>query len=250
MCSLQTLHCTIHVFKSHKAHRTISSSIRHLPYHLSQRPDASSPIREPTTSRLVSSSLAVCCSEFHLKYPKECISTNPVSVVPGICDKHTEHDHRFTITEDSLNSEEGYTLVVSRCSPGEDLSTFHWYPGGYKAGGTYRAFTLSCFTGSEDKDTSPILFLSGDGTGHQGGSGGPIVVGNSASHLLLFPNSKTGSHDSDWVRCLKFRLGCSLSRSKMGGMWTPVEGQHHINSLKLKAVFLALQSFLKTKNRI
>ena len=92
---LRTLHCTIRVFKSHKAHRTISSPIRHSPYYLSQRPNASSPIREPTTSRLVSSSLAVCCSEFHLKYPKECISTNPVSVIPGICDKHTENDHRL-----------------------------------------------------------------------------------------------------------------------------------------------------------
>ena len=45
------------------------------------------------------------------------------------------------------------TLVVSRCSPVEDLSTFHWHPGGYKASGTYRAFILSCFTNFQDKDT-------------------------------------------------------------------------------------------------
>ena len=63
------------------------------------------------------------------------------------------------------------------------LAHFNWYAGGHKTSSTYRAFTLSCFTGSQDKDTLPILFPSGDGTGHQGGSGGPTVVGNSASHL-------------------------------------------------------------------
>ena len=97
--------------------------------------------------------------------------------------KHTEHDHRSTITDDSLNLEGGDTLVVPRCSSGEDLSTFHWHTGGHKARGTYRVFTLSCFTGSQDKDTLPIFFLSGDGTGHQGGSGAHTVVGNSAFHL-------------------------------------------------------------------
>ena len=152
---------------------------------------------KPTTSRLVNSSVAVCCSGFHHKYPKGCNSINPVSGTPMICDKHTEHDHRSSITEDSLNSEGGNTLVVPRCSPGEDLSTFHWHPGGYKASGIYRVFTLSCFTRSPDKDTSPILFLSGDVIDHQGGSGGPTVVGNSASHLLLFPNNKTGSHNCE-----------------------------------------------------
>ena len=35
---------------------------------------------------------------------------------------------------------------------------------------------------------------------------------------------------------------------RTGGRWTPVEAQHHINYLELKAVFLAMQSFLKTKN--
>ena len=30
----------------------------------------------------------------------------------------------------------------------------------------------------------------------------------------------------------------------------PVEAQHHINYLELKAAFLAIQSFLKTKNGI
>ena len=62
------------------------------------------------------------------------------------------------ITEDSINSGGGTTLVVSRYSPVEDPSTFHWHPGGHKASGTYRVFTLLCFTGSQDKDTSPILF--------------------------------------------------------------------------------------------
>ena len=121
--------------------------------------------------------MAVCCSGFHYKYSKECNNTNPVSGIPGICNKHTEHDHRSTIADDSLSSEEGDTLVP-RCSPGEDIRTFHWHPGGHKASSTYRAFTSSCFTGSQDKDTSPILFLSGDGAGHQGGSGGPTVMGN------------------------------------------------------------------------
>ena len=32
--------------------------------------------------------------------------------------------------------------------------------------------------------------------------------------------------------------------------WMPMEAQHHINYLELKVAFLAVQSFLKTKNRI
>ena len=48
----------------------------------------------------------------------------------------------------------------------------------------------------------------------------------------------------------RIQAGCSLSGSENGGRWTPVEAQHHINYLELKAVFLASQSFLKTKNGI
>ena len=43
------------------------------------------------------------------------------------------------------------------------------------------------------------------------------VVGNSASHLLFFPNSETKGHDCDLVRCLEFRLECSLSGSENEG---------------------------------
>ena len=37
---------------------------------------------------------------------------------------------------------------------------------------------------------------------------------------------------------------------KTGGRWMPVEIRHQINYLELKAVFLTLQPFLKTKNGI
>ena len=84
---------------------TNSPSIRHSHYHLSKRSDASSRIREPTTLELVNSSMAVCYSWFHYKYSKECNNTNPVSGIFGICNKHTKHDHRSTITDNSLSSE-------------------------------------------------------------------------------------------------------------------------------------------------
>ena len=53
---------------------------------------------------------------------------------------------------------------------------------------------------------------------------------------------KSDASDSGW--------GAVYQRVKTGGRWTPVEAQHHINYLELKAVFLAFQSFLKTKNGI
>ena len=122
---LWTLHCTFRFLKGHKAHCTISSPIRHSPYHVSQRPDASSPIGESTTSGPLNSSMAVYCPGFHCKHTKECNSTNPVSGVSGICDKYTNHDYRSTPTEDTLNSEGGNASVVLRCSPDEDPSKFH-----------------------------------------------------------------------------------------------------------------------------
>ena len=36
----------------------------------------------------------------------------------------------------------------------------------------------------------------------------------------------------------------------MGERWIPVEAQHYINYLELKAIFLVSQSFLKTNNGI
>ena len=181
---LQTLHCTFHFLKGHKANHTISSPIRHSPYHVSRRPDASSPIEESTTLGPLNNFMAVYRPGFHCKHPKECNSTNPVSGVSGICDKYTNHDSHSTTTEDPLNSEGGKAPVVLRCSLNEDPSTFHWHPGSYKTSSTNRGFTLSCVTRSQDKSTPPILILSDNGTNHQRCPGRTTVVGNSGAHML------------------------------------------------------------------
>ena len=48
-------------------------------------------------------------------------------------------------------------------------------------------------------------------------------------------------HSIQLYRCLKRRLGCSLSSTK--GLWSDQEKRLHINVLELKAVSLALRSF-------
>ena len=42
--------------------------------------------------------------------------------------------------------------------------------------------------------------------------------------------------------------GASYGNTPTGGAWLPNEKRLHINVLKLKAIFLALKAFIKTKN--
>ena len=154
---------------------------------------------------------------FIVNIPKSVTVPTQCLEFSGICDKYTNRDYRSTTTEDPLNSEGGKAPVVLRCSPNEDPSIFHWHPGSYKTSSTNGGFTLSCVTRPQDKDTPPILILSDDGADHQRCPGRPTMVGNSAAHMLLFSNSEARGQDRDRVRCLKFRLGCSLSRGENRG---------------------------------
>ena len=43
------------------------------------------------------------------------------------------------------------------------------------------------------------------------------MVGNSAARMLLFSNCEARGQDYDRVRCIKFWLGCSLSRNENRG---------------------------------
>ena len=106
------------------------------------------------------------------------------------------------------------------------------------ASSTDGAFTLSCITRPQDNDTPPILILSDDGTDHQRCPGQPTVVGNSAARMQLFSNSEARGQGRDRVRCLKFRLGYSLSRGENGGEVdaTGSTTTHQLLILELKAV--------------
>ena len=140
-----------------------------------------------------------------------CNSTNPMSGIPGIWYKHIEHENRSTVTDDSLNSEESDTLVVPICSPGEDLSTFHRYPGGHKATSTYISLTHYCALQDLKIKTLHQLEMV------QVTKEVQVDLRWWATQLPIFPNSETRGHNYDRVRCLEFRLRCSLLGSENGG---------------------------------
>ena len=176
-----------------------------------------------------------------------------MSGIPGIYDKHTEHDHHSTITLPSqkihpIQKEATHlsldavqvrtlahfigTLVATR--PAVPTGPLH-----YRALQDLKIKAL-CQSSSYQvmgQVTKEVqLDLRWWATQLPTCCSSPIV--KQEATIVI----ESDASDSGW--------GAVYHRVKTGGRWTPVEAQHHVNYLELKAVFLAFQSFLKTKNGI